>query len=257
MILAIIQARMSSTRLQGKVMKTILGKPMLLLQIERVRRAKLLNELLIATSDAPEDDAIEKLCRENAITCFRGSLHDVLDRLYQAAEPYRPKHVIRLTGDCPLTDPALMDKIIEEHIRGGFDYTSNTIEPTFPDGLDVEAVKFRALEQAWNEAELPSEREHVTPFISKHSERFKLGNYKYTQDLSHLRWTVDESLDFELITKIFEALYPVKPNFTMDDVLAWLTANPEFYDFNAIYQRNEGLQKSLIDDQKYILNKKG
>jgi len=165
MILAILQARVSSTRLPGKVLKPILGMPMLLRQIERVKQAKLIEQLLVATSDDKSDDPIEQLCRENDIACFRGSLDDVLDRFYQAAKPYQPDHIVRLTGDCPLIDPQLIDEVVVFCLSGDYDYVSNAFEPTYPDGLDVEVFRFPCLQQAWEEAELPSEREHVTLFI--------------------------------------------------------------------------------------------
>jgi len=248
MVLAILQARFSSTRLPGKVLKPILGKPMLLRQIERVRRAERIDRFMVATSTDASDNAIENLCRENSIPCSRGSLNDVLDRFYQAARPLHPDHVVRLTGDCPLADPSLIDEIIAFHIEGGFDYTGNTIEQTYPDGLDVEVVKFAGLEAAWREASLPSEREHVTPFIYRHPDRFTLGSYRNTTDLSSLRWTVDEPLDFELVTKIYEALYPLNPAFATQDILALLDREPDLKTMNIHYQRNEGYKKSLAED---------
>jgi len=252
MVLAIIQARFSSTRLPGKVLQPILGKPMLLLQIERIRRSALIDQLLLATSTDPTDDPIERLCRENTIPCFRGSLNDVLDRFYQAAKPVRPDHVVRLTGDCPLTDYRLIDEIISFHLQGRFDYTSNTLDPTYPDGLDIEIVRFTCLEEAWREAALPSQREHVTPFIHQQPDRFKLGSLKGQTDLSRHRWTVDELEDFVLVTKVYEALYPQKPDFTTDDILNFLLKNPSVSGLNARFARNEGYQKSLIEDRRIL-----
>lgn len=256
MILAILQARLSSTRLPGKVLKPILGVPMLLRQIERVRRARGIERLVLATSDDPSDDAIEKLCHENDIECFRGSLNDVLDRFYQAAKDRNPDYVVRLTGDCPLTDPDVIDKVVRHCVAGGFDYASNTIKPTFPDGLDVEVFRFECLEAAWREATLPSQREHVTPFIHQQPGRFKIGNYAGTRNLPHLRWTVDETLDFELIRQIYESLYPAKPDFNTDDVLALLDRRPELKTLNTAYARNEGYQRSLAKDVVHADHKK-
>jgi spore coat polysaccharide biosynthesis protein SpsF len=245
MVLAILQARLSSSRLPGKVLKPILGMPMLARQIERIWRAKSIDNLLIATSTDPTDDGIEELCKKINIECFRGSLDDVLDRFYQAAQLYSPKHIVRLTGDCPLCDPDLIDRVIEFHLAGDFDYTSNTIEPTYPDGLDVEVVRLSCLEQVWHCAKRPSQREHVTLFIHQNPDLFKLGNYKNTIDLSDLRWTVDEPLDFDLVSEIYAALYPQKSDFTTQDVLSLLEINPQLKYTNLYYQRNEGLQKSL------------
>lgn len=248
MILGILQARVSSTRLPGKVLKNILGLPMILRQVERVRRAKMINRLLIATSLDQSDDPVEELCRLNNIQCFRGSLDDVLDRFYRAALPFMPGHVVRLTGDCPLADPELIDRVVSFHLEGGFDYTANTLEPTYPDGLDVEVFRFSCLKQAWEEAKLPSQREHVTLFMHRQPERIRIGSFKNDIDLSSLRWTVDEPLDFEIVTRIYEALYPSNPAFVMKDILAFQEKNKELFSLNGLYQRNEGLQKSLTED---------
>jgi len=250
MIIGILQARVSSSRLPGKVLKRIMGVPMIIRQYNRVQRARLLDNILIATSSDVSDDPIEKLCKENDIACFRGSLDDVLDRFYQAACMGKPDHVVRLTGDCPLADPQLIDKVISYHLQGDFEYTSNTLEPTYPDGLDVEVFSFSCLKQAWEEAKLPSQREHVTLFIYRQPKRFRIGSFKNDTDLSSLRWTVDEPPDFELVTRIYEALYPSNPEFATEDILALLAGNPRLIDINAEYQRNAGLQKSLLEDKR-------
>lgn len=257
MILAIVQARVSSSRLPGKVLKPILGVPMLLRQIERIQCAKKIDNLLVATSNDYTDDSIEILCKDNNIKWFRGNLNDVLDRFYQAAIQFNPDHVVRLTGDCPLADPGIIDRVIDYHLEGKFDYTSNALEPTFPDGLDVEIFRFSCLEKAWREAVLPSQREHVTPFINQQPEFFKIGSYKNDVDLSELRWTVDESRDFDLITKIYEALYPENSKFSTANIMAFLDQNPELKNINNHHQRNEGMQKSLLEDSVYIQKKKG
>ncbi|UFJ42526.1 glycosyltransferase family protein [Brevibacillus humidisoli] len=242
MIVGILQARCSSTRLPAKVMLPILGVPMLLRQIERVQRSALIGHLLVATSDDPTDDRIETLCRENGIICYRGKLCDVLDRYYQAAQLLRPEHIVRLTGDCPLADSVLIDQVIRYHLNGGYDYTSNALEPTFPDGLDVEVIRYDCLETAWKEAVSPSHREHVTPFFYQHPERFSIGIFKNQTDLSALRLTVDEQLDFQLITTIYEALYPQNPAFTIQDVLDFLDQHPETKRLNGSIKRNEGFR---------------
>lgn len=248
MTLAVLQARVTSSRLPGKVLKPILGKPMLLRQIERVKRARRLSGLVVATSSDASDDDIERLCLEAGIECYRGSLEDVLGRFFEAAKSYSPVHVVRLTGDCPLADPQVIDYVIHRHLEGGFDYTSNSIERTYPDGLDVEVMKFSALEAAFREAVLPSEREHVTPFIYKHPERFRIGQATQSRDHSALRWTVDEPEDLVLIERIYEALYPRDPGFGQERIVAFLEENPELLDLNSRFELNEGYRKSLEKD---------
>lgn len=251
MILAILQARVSSTRLPGKVLLPILGAPMLLRQIERINRSTLINQLLVATSVDESDDAIFELCQKHNINCFRGSLENVLDRFYQAAKPYSPKHVVRLTGDCPLADPALIDYVITLHVENDYDYTSNTIEPTYPDGLDVEIMRFSALKRAWEEARLHSEKEHVTLYINRRMSDFRIGMLKNNVNLSMLRWTVDEQEDFELVKDIYEHLYPQNQAFSTEDILAYLDKFPQFKTVNVRFKRNEGLHKSLVEDAKF------
>jgi len=248
MILAVLQARVSSTRLPGKVLREILGAPMILRQINRVQRARSIGRLLLATSTDPVDDPLALLCMQNDVACFRGSLDDVLDRFYQAARPHLPEHVVRLTGDCPLADPALIDHVVGTHVAGGFDYTSNTIPPTYPDGLDIEVIRSTCLEEAWREAELPSEREHVTPFLYGRPERYRIGAVRNAMDLSALRWTVDEPDDFVLVRTIYEALYPGNPAFTTEDILALLERTPALKTWNVRHARNEGYEKSLKED---------
>ena len=182
-------------------------------------------------------------------------MHDVLDRFYQAAKDRYPRFVVRLTGDCPVIDPSVIDSVVRYCVAGDFDYASNTLTPTFPDGLDVEVFKFESLEIAWREATLPSQREHVTPFMYQQPERFKTGNYAGPRDLSYLRWTVDETSDFELIRRIYESLYPIKPDFNTDDILALLEREPELKELNAALKRNGGYQQSLAKDAAHVNRK--
>lgn len=250
MILAILQARTSSTRLPGKVLKPILGQPLLWRQIERIQRSSKITKIVVATSTASSDDAIEALCREHSVECFRGNLEDVLDRFYQAALFYKPDHIVRLTGDCPLTDPEIIDRVISLHIELMADYTSNAIEPTYPDGLDVELVSFQALKEAWLEARKPSEREHVTAFFQNNPERYRIISVVCGEDYSLLRWTVDEPEDFNFVKAIYEELYEADSFFGMNEILELLKRNPALSLINMGFQRNEGYEKSLQKDRE-------
>ena len=237
MILAIMQARMSSTRLPGKVMAPILGHPMLLRQIERVGRARSFDRLLVATSSSPSDDVIARTCADHEIECFRGSLHDVLDRFVQAAKPYAPEHLVRLTADCPLADPDAIDSVVAYHLEGGFEYTSNTRVRTFPHGLDAEVCRYACLEQAWCDATTPFEREHVMPYLWG-SNRFSVGQLCQECDQSYFRWTVDFAEDLELVREIYTSLYPVDPAFTTDDIVRLLDHRPALAMLNATRRRS-------------------
>ncbi len=250
MILAILQARVSSTRLAGKVLKPLQGKPMLQHQIERVLRSRRIDRLVVATSADRSDDGLEALCGAISLPCHRGDLDDVLDRTYQAALPFNPQHIVRLTGDCPLLDPAVVDRVIEFYLEGNYDYATNSLEETFPDGLDVEVFSFSALRRAWATARLPSEREHVTPFIRNHPELFRIGSLRNDRDLSVHRWTVDEPRDFDFVSLIYRELYPGKHDFATADILAYLERNPEAMAINRGIGRNEGYAKSLAEDRR-------
>jgi len=239
MMLGVLQARMSSRRLPGKVLEPIGGEPMLGRQIERVRHAANLDALVIATSTHSADDPIARLGASLALPVHRGSLDDVLERVHGAAAELGADHVVRLTGDCPLADPAVIDACIELHRDGGYDYTSNVHPPTWPDGLDVEVITRDALDEACREANTPVEREHVTWFIHHHPERFWIGNLARDDDRSLLRWTVDEPEDLELVREINDALYdPTNPVFSTEDVLALLERRPELAAINAHHRRN-------------------
>jgi glutamate-1-semialdehyde 2,1-aminomutase len=231
-----------------------MGKPMLEHQIIRLKRCEKIDKLIVATSIEAEDQHIANLCRKLDIECFQGSLDDVLDRFYQAASAQFPKHIVRLTGDCPLTDPKIIDDVIRFYLDGDFDFACNYIEPSFPDGLDVSVFSYSALKEAWEKALLPSEREHVTPYILNHPNIFKIGSYKHDRDLSALRWTVDEYADLELVKTIYENLLLKKPDFNMLDILDFLKRNPEVTVLNSIYRRDEGLEKSMQKDKEFLQN---
>ncbi len=249
MLVALLQARTGSTRLPGKVLLPILGRPMIERQIERLRRSRRIERLLIATSTQAEDDALAALCGRIGVPCFRGSLDDVLDRFYQAAKAHGARHILRLTGDCPLADPLEIDRLIDFYLEGRFDYASNCLEPSFPDGLDAEIFSFETLERAWREARLASEREHVTLYIITHGEKFRLGSLRAERDLSHLRWTVDEPEDYEFVRRVYEALYPRNPAFDTKELLQLLEAEPALAGINSRFKRNEGLERSLRKDR--------
>jgi spore coat polysaccharide biosynthesis protein SpsF len=218
-MLTILQARMSSTRLPGKVLLPLVGEPMLARQIERVRRSKSAGRLVVATSNDASDDAILVLCRTMRVACFRGSLDDVLGRFHGALLAFGPAdHIIRLTGDCPLADPEVIDATIALHIKEGADYTSNTGDLTFPKGLDVEVFKAEHLITANREAKEPYEREHVTPFLYRNPDRFIQARLECDTPVGHLRWTVDTPEDFAFVERVYEALYRQNPDFTSEDI---------------------------------------
>jgi spore coat polysaccharide biosynthesis protein SpsF (cytidylyltransferase family)/aryl-alcohol dehydrogenase-like predicted oxidoreductase len=253
-VAAILQARVSSRRLPGKILLPLQGKPMLFRQIERISRSRLIGRLIVATSTHPSDDRVNRLCKKYPIECMRGSLRDVLDRYYRVACKIRPRHVVRLTADCPLIDPELIDEIIAFYLNGNYDYVSNKIKPTYPNGLDVEVFSFAALERAWRQADLLSEREHVTPYIYKHPELFYIGNFRSRVDHSDMRWTVDIKGDYLFVKTIYDALYCKKSDFNTADIMNYLKRHPKVSALNHFYPRDLGYQLSLNHDRR-IKNK--
>jgi len=233
-IIAIIQARMGSTRLPGKIMKEILGKPVILWDLDRVSLSKLINKIVVAIPYGKENDVIVDTIKKysDKILTTRGSEDDVLDRYYQAALQTNADVVVRITSDCPLIDHAVIDHIIEQFLDHDCDYCSNSLTRTYPRGLDTEVFSFKALEEAWNEAKKYYEREHVTPYIIENPDKFKLLNVANDIDLSHLRWTLDTKEDFEFISAIYERIYSKKQLFLMDDILKLLSKEPELIDIN-------------------------
>lgn len=252
MIYAMIQARMGSSRLPGKVMKEVVGKPLLEHIINRLQSCEKIDKIIVITSEEIENEPIKQLCKEINIDCFAGDEKDVLDRYYKAAIEFNLNEndsVLRITADCPLIDPEIVDAVIEKHLDEDYDYTTNTLIRTFPDGLDCEVFKLSILNEMWNDARLKSEREHVTLYIKNNPENYKLGNLKQDVDYSNLRWTVDEKEDFILIKKVYEHLYDDEKIFLMKDILQLLDDNPSLLEINDMYERNEGLQKSLDNDE--------
>jgi spore coat polysaccharide biosynthesis protein SpsF len=243
MVTLIVQARMGSTRLPGKVLKPIAGRPMLSYQLERLRNASRVGQIVIATTSSPSDDAIVAFCDREGVECTRGSEQDVLSRYAEAAARYDARIVARVTSDCPLIDPGLIDFAVTEFESGGapYDYLSNMIEPTWPYGMAVEIFTRTALMEADREATAPAEREHVTPFLYWRPQRYRLKSLVRSPDLSFHRWTVDTPEDFDLVTRILEALYPRKPRFDLQDVLALLEEHPEWSRINAHVQQKSAL----------------
>lgn len=238
MTIAIVQARMGSTRFPNKVMRPVCGTPMIGLLLERLSRAKLVRKIILATSDDSRNRPLVEYVRNLGYDVFAGSENDVLDRFYHAARVENADVVVRITGDCPLVDPGVVDAVIARRDEIGADYSSNIEPPTFPDGLDVEVFRFSALERAWTEARSAHEREHVTPFI-RHADGFTRTNMANDVDLSMQRWTVDEREDFEVVTRIFEHFHP-RRDFTWTEVLEIERQKPELFVANRHFVRNEG-----------------
>ena len=245
----ITQARTRSTRLPRKILMEINNTPLLKIHLDRLSEAKNVDNIIVATTDNADDDIIEKITKEWNYDVFRGSENDVLDRYYQAVKNIKPTWVVRVTSDCPLIDPLLVDKIIEITQNENKDYGSNVIDETFPDGQDIEVFKFSALEKAWKDAIKPSDREHVTPFIRNNS-NLKFGNifsatsYKNDIDYSNVRMTIDEQLDFDLIYKIVTELGLKR---TWLDYTEYIINN-KLFEINGNILRNEGYFKSLKND---------
>lgn len=234
-IVAIIQARMGSTRLPGKILKTVMNKTLLEYQLERVRSSLLVDEIVVATTEKESDNKIVALCVELGVHVYRGSENDVLSRYYGAAIECNADIIVRLTSDCPLIDPAIIDQVIQLYIGGRekVDYASNALERTFPRGLDTEVFSFDALQKAHERASLERDREHVTAYMYTKHNQFKLANLISVKKLGSHRWTVDTEEDFELMRRIIEALYLDNPQFTMQDVLNLLEENPTWLEINA------------------------
>lgn len=239
-VVAIVQARMTSSRLPGKILQPIGGRPMLYWVIHRLRAATTLDDIRVATTDLSTDDATAALCAELGVPVFRGDENDVLDRYTQAARVARADAVVRITSDCPLIDPALVDQVVERFLADAPDYVSNSLVPGYPRGLDVEAFSRDALEKSWSEARQPFEREHVTPFLYRNPDRFKILSVTAASDHSGHRWTVDTQEDLDLVREIHARLPP--DSFRWEDVLEILEREPALADIN-----RHVVQKSLTD----------
>jgi len=247
--LGIIQARCGSSRLPNKVLMDLAGKPSLQRTIERVQLSKYIDEVIIVTSINVENLAIQKLCSNLGIRVFVGSEDDVLDRFYQLAKLIKPEYIVRITGDCPLYDPKLVDGAIEAMLASS-DYLCQNQPETYPDGLDIEIIKYSALEKSWNEANLISEREHITQYIRKHPEMFKIQTVRCPLgDLGNERWALDEQNDYELLSAIYKHFISngVEYPYTKE-IFEYLNCHPEVHNLNKEFERDEGLKKSLKND---------
>ncbi|MDP3396779.1 MAG: glycosyltransferase family protein [Methanoregula sp.] len=235
---AIIQTRMGSTRLPGKVMKDLLGLPMIVRQMNRVKRSSLIDDIVIATTTKPADDVIVKLCSDRGWNCFRGSENDVLDRYYQAACVFDADPVVRITSDCPLIEPETTDLVIREYQkrRPHIDYACNFLpERTYPRGLDTEVFSFDALKESWEDDRNPAYREHVTQYILKNPDRFRIHGVMNDKDYSHMRWTVDTPEDFLLVQKIYGHFG--SDDFSWKEALEFIRLHPELLEINRNIQQ--------------------
>lgn len=245
----ITQARTGSSRLPGKVLKQINGQELLKIHIDRISLSNEADKVIVATTTEVIDNQIENLCNSWNISVSRGSESDVLDRFYQAAKPYNPEWIVRVTSDCPLLDPKLIDAVIQSAKEKQVDYCSNILIENFPDGQDVEVFRFESLETAWKNAQLSSEREHVTPYIRTNCDFnngtiFKAINYPCTKDYSKIRMTVDEQKDFDLIEKL---IHDLGTNKSWEEYTNYII-DKELYLINGDIIRNEGYYKSLKND---------
>ncbi len=240
---------MGSSRFPGKVLQDLAGHPMLWHVVHRVRGATNIDKVVIATTDRTVDDPIAEFCKREGIGCFRGSEPDVLDRFYQAAKANHADVVVRITADCPLIDPAVIDKVLARFARGDCDYACNVIRYTYPDGLDTEVFSFAALERAWREADKPSEREHVTPYLR--TDKFRTANVESEFPVSPVdyRWTVDHPADLEFVRKVYAA-FSQNGDFGFRDVFELLKERPDLATIQAETITNEGYYKSLYQQAK-------
>lgn len=245
-IVAIIQARTSSSRLPGKVLRIIEGMTVIEHIVERVKKSTLIDSLVVATSTHSSDDDLANLCKKRGITVFRGSLENVLNRFDECAKHTKASNVLRITGDCPLIDPVILDAVILSGIAGGYDLFG--LSGGFPDGLDCTLISSNALHIANLETTLRSDKEHVCPYIEKNPQKFKLGSIEIFHNLETKRWTLDELDDLKFIELVYKSLYKRGEIFTSLEILQWLNQNPQVDSINKHIIRNEGYIKSLEND---------
>ena len=255
-IVTVIQARTGSTRLPNKVLRPLAGKPLLVRMVERVTAAQLAGTVVVATTREPADDPLVAMCRDAGFNCYRGDSNDLLDRHYQVGKLYQASAVIKIPSDCPLIDPRVIDRVIAHSLASPerYDFVSNLHPATYPDGNDVEIMSMPALEIAWREARRPLEREHTTPFLWENPGRFRIDNVAWETGLDYSmshRWTIDYEADYQFIAAIYDALYSSERHFTLEEILAFLSAHPEV---EAINQRYAGVNwyRHHLDDLKTV-----
>ena len=239
-VVTVVQARTGSTRLPNKVLRPLAGAALLQRMVERVQAAELVGTVVVATTTEPGDDPIEALCATAGIVCYRGDPLDLLDRHYQTGLAHGATAVVKIPSDCPLIDPRIIDRVLAHFLNhsGAFDFVSNLHPASYPDGNDVEAMTMDALATAWREATRPLEREHTTPYLWENPDRFRLGNVLWETGLDYAkshRWTIDYEEDYQFIRAVYDALYPVNPRFGLDDILAFVAANPDVAALNSRY----------------------
>jgi spore coat polysaccharide biosynthesis protein SpsF (cytidylyltransferase family) len=251
---AIVQARLSSARLPGKVVLPLVGKPVLWHVLHRLQYCKKLDIIVLATSTNEEDKALKNIADSLNIPTFFGDLEDVLSRYYHAAKKYQLDTIVRITADCPMIDPGIVDEVIDGFIKGGYDCYE--LYGAFPDGLDTSVFSFKALEMAFKEADLLSHREHVgAGFFTRNKDRLKVGGYEKFKDKREYRWTIDEPADYKFLKMVFAELCREGEVFSYQDVFGLLKRRPELSEINSHIVRNEGFLKSLEKDKKYIAGK--
>ncbi|MFQ5427628.1 MAG: cytidylyltransferase domain-containing protein [Thermodesulfobacteriota bacterium] len=250
-VVAIVQARMSSNRLPGKVMSDISGRSMLWHVVNRLRSVRNLDKIVVATSMHPSDDILARWCLDAGVLSYRGPLDDVLARYRGAALAHGARTVVRVTSDCPMIDPLVIERVIEQYLSGremgeGVDYVG--LDSSFPDGLDTEVFSMEALNRAFSEAGLPSEREHVTPYIWKNTESFCVRSMRHSRDLSHMRWTVDDARDLEFVRRVFKGFACPLRVFYFEEIVKFLSKHADLLKINSSTPRNEGYERSLAGD---------
>lgn len=245
---AIIQARTGSNRLPNKVLMKINGITLIEFLLDQLSHSKLLNNKIIATTTEKTDDRLVMIAKSLGINYFRGSQLDVLDRYYKCAKSFSINHIVRISGDAPLIDPQIVDMTIQLYQKSNFDYVNNFNKHRFPIGTEVEVFSFSTLEKAWRNANKPSEREHVTPYIYNNLDKFSIGHLENTSDLSKLHWTVDRIEDLEFVKTIYQNIN--KRPILLDDILKLLDEQPSLLDINKNIDPQEGYKKSLLEDSR-------
>ena len=256
---AVVQARMGSTRLPGKVMMDIVGKPMLWHHVNRLRKARLVNQVVVATTDQERDRPIRSFAEGNGIPYYAGSELDLVDRLYQTANKFGADVVVRVTGDCPLVDPQVIDRMLAYYAdnRDRLDYVCNNSPPTYPDGLDAEVISVRALERVWSEVTDPFQREWISSNFREHPEKYVIANVENDQDLSSMRWTVDYEDDLKFVRAVYERLHRGGEVFLMKEVLELLSREPELAEISNGHRRDQAYTEALKEHRSHLPSNPG